>query len=198
MAAGFSRLLDLLRIDRAFFVGSSLGACWLQIFTSDAIREDGLTCRVAHLLIGNTFVDAEPLQQSPLFARSLVNDRPAADVQNTFHDFVCGLPECELRTIQLSFMREQSADELAGRLRMVANCGAIPISIVPSDRMTVLTCDDDGVTTREVADGVRKSYPHARQVAFAAGGHYPHVNRPEQYNELLQEILLKRSGASAP
>ena len=71
------------------------------------------------------------------------------------------------------------------------------VSAVPPDRMTVLTCDDDGVTTREVADVVRKSYPNARHVAFTAGGHYPHVNRPEEYNELLRAILLERSGASA-
>ena len=186
MARGFDRLLDLLGIDRAVLVGSSLGACWLQVFTSSGRP---LASRVEHLLVGNTFVDAEALQKSPLFARSLVNERPAVDVKSVFHDFVLSLPPCELRTVQLELMREQSADDLAGRLKMVANCGTIPSSIVPHERITVLTCDDDGVTTREIADVVRNAYPGARHVAFPAGGHYPHVNRPDDYNELLGEIL---------
>ena len=189
MALGFERLLDLLRIERAVFVGSSLGAGWLQVFTSAAIQGGRLNDRAGHLLIGNTFVDAEPLQKSPLFARSLVNDRPAADVKTVFDDFLLGLPASELRTVQLALLREQSSEDLAGRLKMVANCGIIPLSTVPQDRITVLACDDDGVTTREVADIVRNAYPKARHVTFPAGGHYPHVNQAERYNELLQEIL---------
>ena len=55
--------------------------------------------------------------------------------------------------------------------------------------MTILSCEDDGVTTKEIAEQVCKSYPQARHVAFSGGGHYPHVNRPEQYNKLLAEIL---------
>jgi len=187
MTRGFDRLLTLLHVDRAVFVGSSLGGCWLQIFTSSGHAP--LTQRVEHLLIGNTFVDAEPLQKSPLFARSLVNDKPAAEVKRVFHDFVTNMPDCELRTVQLAFMQEQTAENLANRLKMVANAGAIARSAVPQDRMTVLSCDDDGVTTKEIADDVRSAYPGARHVAFPGGGHYPHVNRPEQYNELLAEIL---------
>jgi pimeloyl-ACP methyl ester carboxylesterase len=187
MTGGFEQLLTLLHVDRAVFVGSSLGACWLQIFTSSGNRQ--LTQRVEHLLVGNTFVDAEPLQKSPLFARTLVNDKPAAEVKKVFHDFVTGLPECELRTVQLAFMAEQSADDLANRLKMVANAGVIPSSSVPQDRMTILTCDDDGVTTQEIAGQICRAYPQARHVAFTSGGHYPHVNRPQQYNMLLADIL---------
>ena len=32
--------------------------------------------------------------------------------------------------------------------------------------------------------------------AFAAGGHYPHVNRPDAYNELLRGILLEQASTS--
>jgi pimeloyl-ACP methyl ester carboxylesterase len=187
MTSGFNQLMTLLHVDRAVFVGSSLGACWLQILTSGSNPQ--LTQRVEHLLIGNTFVDAEPLQKSPLFARSLVNDKPAGEVKKVFHGFVMGMPDCELRTVQIAFMAEQSADNLANRLKMVANAGLIACSSVPQDRMTILTCDDDGVTTKEIAEQVCKSYPRARHVAFSSGGHYPHVNQAGQYNTLLGEIL---------
>ena len=180
--AGMGRRLVL--VD---YPGSSLGACWLQILTSSGNLQ--LTQRVEHLLIGNTFVDAEPLQKSPLFARSLVNDKSATEVKRVFHEFVLGMPECELRTVQIAFMAEQSADDLANRLKMVANAGVIACSSVPQDRMTILSCEDDGVTTKEIAERVCKSYPRARHVAFSNGGHYPHVNRAEQYNKLLAEIL---------
>ena len=69
MTSAFNQLMTLLHVDRAIFVGSSLGACWLQILTSSGNPQ--LTRRVEHLLIGNTFVDAEPLQKSPLFAQVL-------------------------------------------------------------------------------------------------------------------------------
>ncbi len=187
MTSALNQLMTLLHVDRAVFVGSSLGACWLQILTSSGNLQ--LTRRVEHLLIGNTFVDAEPLQKSPLFARSLVNDKSATEVKRVFHEFVLGMPECELRTVQIAFMAEQSADDLANRLKMVANAGVIACSSVPQDRMTILSCEDDGVTTKEIAERVCKSYPRARHVAFSNGGHYPHVNRAEQYNKLLAEIL---------
>lgn len=193
MTNGFEQLLSLLHIERAVFVGSSLGACWLQIITSAGNHR--LTQRVLHLLIGNTFVDAEPLQKSPLFARPLINDKPAAEVKKVFHDFVMGMPACELRTVQLAFMAQQTADDLKSRLKMVANAGVIPCSSVPQDRMTVLACNDDGVTKGEVADGVRKSYPRARHVAFESGGHYPHVTRSDAYNKLLAGILEQTSSA---
>ena len=187
MADGFDQLMSRLHVERALFVGSSLGACWLQLLTSSQAHP--LTSRVAHLLIGNTFVDAEPLQKSPLFARSLVNDRPAAEVKNVFHGFVTGMPECELRTVQLTLMSEQPAEELANRLKMVANAGAIATSAVPQDRMSILSCVDDGVTTAEIAEQLRTTYPRAKHVVFPSGGHYPHVNQHAQYNKLLAEIL---------
>ena len=133
-----------------------------------------------------------PCKRARSSRRSLVNDKSAAEVKKVFHDFVMGMPECELRTVQIALMAEQAADDLANRLKMVANAGVIACSSVPQDRMTILTCDDDGVTTKEIAEEVCKAYPRARHVAFSSGGHYPHVNRPEQYNKLLAEILRER------
>ncbi len=187
MAAAFEELMRLLKVERAIFAGSSLGACWLQVFTSSIAPS--MVQRTEHLLIGNAFVDAEPLQLNPLFVRSLVNDKPADELKKKFSGFIEAMPDGELRSAQICFARVQTAEQLSGRLRMVANVGAIPLSKVAQERMTVLTCDDDGVTTKDIGNLVCAAYPKARHVSFESGGHYPHVNQAARYNELLGEIL---------
>lgn len=190
MGGGLISVLDRLEIEKGIFVGSSLGACWLQVITASATAS--LNKRVAHLMLGNTFVDAEPLQGNPLFARSLINEGTPETIHAQFTHFVQNLPACELRTIQLDFLaNHQSPEELAGRLGMVANAGRIPTSAVSQERITLLTCEDDAITMGPMGKALRDAYSAAHHVEFSAGGHYPHVNQPGQYNALLKSIIDK-------
>jgi len=180
MTESFYVLLQMLRIEKAHFVGSSLGAYWLQVFTHER------TDMVQSLVLGNTFVDAEPLQANPLFARRFLEQGSAAQVKQAWLDFVEGLPASELRSLQLAHVGpHQPAEELHGRIATVANAGRTPLSSVASDKITLLTCDDDAITHGAMGEALSAAYPAVRHERLPRGGHYPHVNNPGAYNAVI-------------
>lgn len=180
MTASFHALLQMLEIQHAHFVGSSLGAYWLQVFTHE--RADG----VDSLVLGNTFVDAEPLQGNPLFARAFLERNGADQVKQAWLDFVERLPASELRSLQLAHVGPgQPAEELYGRIATVAHAGRVPLSSVDAGKITLLTCDDDAITHGAMGEALIAAYPGVRHEALAKGGHYPHVNNPAAYDAVI-------------
>lgn len=177
MTASFHEVLEQLDVRQADLIGSSLGAYWLQVFTHaspDVAR---------HLILGNTFVDAEPLQANPLFVREFIDAAPAAEVKRRWIEYVESQPPSELRTVLLELAgMVQSAEELRGRIGTVAHAGRIRLSRVPAWAITVLTCDDDAITHGAMGEALRRAYPDSPHVALPFGGHYPHVNNPHAYH----------------
>jgi pimeloyl-ACP methyl ester carboxylesterase len=180
MTDSFYALLQQLEIAKAHFIGSSLGAYWLQVFTHE--RSDV----VESLVLGNTFVEAEPLQANPLFARPFLNENSAEQVKQAWIEFLGGLPASELREMQLSHVGPyQAAEELRGRLLTVASSGHTPLSSVPRSKITLLTCDDDAITNGAMGEALSRAYPGVRHERLPWGGHYPHVSNPQAYNAVV-------------
>jgi maspardin len=183
MTESFYALLQKLNIAKAHFVGSSLGAYWLQVFTHER------TGMVESLVLGNTFVDAEPLQANPLFARPFLEQNSAGRVKQAWLDFVEGLPASELRSLQLAHVGpHQAAEELHGRISTVANAGHTPLSSVAPDKIALLTCDDDAITHGAMGEALSAAYPGVRHERLPRGGHYPHVNNAAAYNAVIASV----------
>jgi maspardin len=182
MTASFYARLEELRIAKAHFIGSSLGAYWLQVFTHD--RDD-----VAEsLVLCNTFADAEPLQNNPLFVRAFLASTNAEHVKDAWLKFVDGLPPSELRDLQQACVGPfQPAEELRGRAMTIAHAGRTPLSSVPAARITLLSCADDPIISKAMADAMGDAYPEARHVRLQNGGHYPHVSNTAAYNAVIAE-----------
>lgn len=180
MTASFYALLETLGIDRAHFIGSSLGAYWLQVFTHS--RHDVMES----LVLGNTFVDAEPLQNNPLFQRPFLQKNSAQQVKDAWLAFLDKLPPSELREMQLAHVGPyQSAEELRGRILTVAHSHRVPLSSAPARQVTLLTCDDDAITHGAMGEALVAAYPGVTHVRLPSGGHYPHVTNPHAYNTVI-------------
>lgn len=183
MTAGFEALMDELRVHQACFVGSSLGACWLQVFTH---HRPGLA---EHLVLGNTFVDPEPLQANVLFQRSFLDAATADAVKARWVEHLKSLPASLLSDVLLELTAAaQPAEELHGRLLTVAHSGPVPLSRVPASRLTVLSCEDDPITHGVMGEALRQAYPHARHERLPSGGHYPHLSNADAYDRLVAEV----------
>lgn len=180
MTRSFLHVIGQLGVETAHLVGSSLGAYWLQVFTHAA---PGIA---RSLVLGNTFVDAEPLQANPLFERAFLERTPAEGVKERWMAFLEQLPPSLLRELLRKLAGElQAAHELHGRLRTVAHAGMVPLSKVDPAAITVLSCDDDLITSEGLSERVHAAYPGANHVRLKRGGHYPHVNEPEAYNHVI-------------
>lgn len=183
MTDGFYRLLDTLEVNRAVFVGSSLGAYWMQVFSHECDE------RIDSLVLANTFVDAQPLQANPLFSRAMLEKCSANDVKERWVEFLHTMPESELKAAQLAMViPDQTADELKGRLIAVANSTYVPLSRVQADKLTILTCDDDAITHGAMGEALRLAYRRAAQVSLPFGGHYPHVMNEKAYNKVVIDV----------
>ncbi|MES2262598.1 MAG: alpha/beta hydrolase [Pseudomonadota bacterium] len=180
MSASFFGVLRALGIPAAHFVGSSLGAFWLQEFS--CARADF----VQSLVLGNTFVDSRRLGFIKMFQAPFLANASAADVKGAWMDFVGNLPASDLKHFLLQDVGvEQDMQELVGRSFTIAHLGRVALSAVPPDRITLLTCDDDRVIAQATAQELADAYPGARHVRFDSGGHYPHVLNPVAYNEVV-------------
>jgi maspardin len=182
MTDSFYRLLDTLDVKRAGFVGSSLGAYWMQVFSHECDE------RIDSLVLANTFVDAEPLQANPLFSRAMLEKCSANEVKERWVEFLHAMPESELKAAQLAMViPDQTAGELKGRLTTVAHSTYVPLSRVPADKLTILTCDDDPITHGTMGEALRLAYRPAPQISLPFGGHYPHVTNAKGYNKVVTD-----------
>jgi pimeloyl-ACP methyl ester carboxylesterase len=182
MTASFFGVLQALGIGEAHFIGSSLGAYWLQEFSSS--RADF----IRSLVLGNTFVDSRRLHFIRMFQAAFLSQATEGEVKEAWLGFIEGLPASELKQfLQHDVGVEQKARELAGRSYTIAHLGPVAMSLVPPDRITLVTCEDDKVITPETAEQLADAYQGARYVRFPAGGHYPHVLNPAAYNEVVRD-----------
>ena len=185
MTASCYELLKQLRIEEADFVGSSLGAYWLQAFTCEDAR-----CAKS-LVLGNTFIDPRRLRFIKMFQSAYLESADADHVKQSWMDFVHGLASEELKAFLADDVGgSQDAGELYGRSLTIAQAEPVPLSAVPPERISIITCDDDKVIVDETARELVNAYPAARHVRFESGGHYPHILNTAAYNE----EIYKRCG----
>ncbi|WP_439682704.1 alpha/beta fold hydrolase [Cupriavidus oxalaticus] len=184
MTASFRELLKELDIDKAHFVGSSLGGYWLQVF----LRGD--TSRVKSLVLGNTFQDPARLRFLRMFNPAFLAENEPDGVKEAWLGFVQALPNPELRDFMLEAVgARQSAAELDGRSRTIACADRVAPLDLPSERITLLWCEDDKVIRPETWEELASAYPDARKVQLPAGGHYPHLLMSDAYNDEIRYRL---------
>lgn len=184
LAESFWQLLAQLEVDSPCLAGSSLGAYLLQHFTARSAY------RVHALVLGNTFVDSHRLRFLPMFDPQVIDQAGPADIKQMWLGFAERLQSPALRQTLLPMVRDsQSALELYGRSLAIAHLGPVARSAVPAERITLVSCADDPVCSAEVAAEVAAAYGASRHVRLNAGGHYPHVLNPAEYDAVLSAAL---------
>ena len=189
LADGLAALLDRLGVEKASFVGSSLGGFLGQWF---AARHPE---RVERLFIGNSLIDPKkvnPARRKPAALRRLPGKAHRQIVLGSVETW--SEPEpifTELKTIlRHSGTRLLSARALKARVMAVASSKAVPKLKLPASRIVIIDSDDDPLIPKSTRTAMRKHYPGAKSHKFKIGGHYPYVTRPKQYTDVLKRYVL--------
>lgn len=184
LADGLAGLLDVLELERAYLLGSSLAGYWLQTFGA---CHPG---RVAALVLANTFCGAIELRNHPLFSiptlRAVAGDALKAEWLARLE---AREPD-ELRDMQIQLLRDGQAGESLRR-RLLAAAMAPLAPVMPHGRFPVamLDCEDDPILSARTRAAVADRYPAARRLTLPTGGHYPHVTQAGAYNRFIGSVL---------
>jgi len=188
IAEGAIGLLDRLGVGQANFLGSSLGGIVVQTI---AARHPE---RVAHAFIANSLADLSSMSTT-LPPPAMVEAMPAAAAKGPVRDNVASWPEPapEFAAIK-AYLLDELARHFTGRafkarLLALVRLEEIPTAAVSQERITILEADDDPLITPEARRSVAARYPAAHVHAFASGGHYPYVIRPDEYCRIVEQRL---------
>lgn len=192
MTGSFFGVLEQLKLNSAHFIGSSLGAYWLQIFTQQ--RADFLES----LILGNTFCNSHRLRFIKIFQPDFLNDSSEDQVKKAWLQFIDRLATSELKNfLRNDVCDHQSSNELYGRSLAVAHGGLVGRSLLSDDKIALLSCDDDPVVQEESIKDLKCMYANSHHFRFNTGGHYPHVLNTPAYNNVIQRhCVVHLNGAT--
>ncbi len=182
LADGLAGLLDVLELERASLLGSSLAGYWLQTF---GVCHPG---RVAAMILANTFCDSSELREHPLFSIPMLRAVAGDALKSEWLGRLEARGPDELRDIQIQLLRDGQAGEA---LRLLAAAAAAPAPTMPHGRfpIAVLDCEDDPILSARTRAAVADLYPAARRLTVPTGGHYPHVTQAATYNRFVGSVL---------
>ncbi len=187
LADGLKALFDVLGVDKAHLLGSSLGGFLVQHF---AARHPE---RIEKLYVANTLLDPKSKDlRGPLPAEAK-QMTPKQHLTKAYAN-IAGMPAPDAGFRLLKTVLKDNADRLGGkwlksRVLVVRDGPAVPRLTLPQSRIIVLDCGDDPVVAPKVLAAVRKRYPKAAHFHLEIGGHFPYVTRPDAYLELFRKAL---------
>lgn len=183
LADGLAGLMDILGLDRACMLGSSLAGYWLQTFGS---RHSN---RVTAMILANSFSDTEELRLHPLFSVQMLEAVPGEVLKAEWLTRLEAKPPDMLRNAQIDLLRNgQAGESLRFRLLAAATANAAPVMAGPF-LVAVLDCADDPILSATTRNAVAARYPTARRLTLPIGGHYPHVVQGAEYNRFMETVL---------
>lgn len=187
LADGLKTLFDVLGVDKAHLLGSSLGGFLIQHF---AARHP--EC-IEKLYVANTLLDPKSKDlRGPLPAEA--NKMTPKQHLTKFHANIANMPAPDAGFRLLKLVLKDNADRLGGkwlksRVLVVRDGPAVPKLSLSQSRIIVLDSGDDPVVAPKVLAAVRKRYPRAERFRLEIGGHFPYVTRPKAYIELFTRTL---------
>ena len=188
LADGLAALLDKLGIERASFVGSSLGGYLGQWF---AARYPD---RVQTLVIGNSLTDPKTLNAAGTSV-SILKQAPPSLHQSIVLGSIETWPEPEpifrrlKQILRHSGRKLISGDTLKARVLATAAGSEVPTPVLPQSRTVIIECADDPLVPRAAQKAMRRKYPRAKLYRLPRGGHYPYITRAADYTRILARHL---------
>ncbi len=206
-AATLRDLLDHVGVDRATLVGHSLGGgialqfCYLfpeRVERLALVSSGGLGRDVSPLLRSATLPGAEWVL--PLIASNWVHAsveavgrvlrtagwRPSPMLAEGWHGF-SSLREADTRRAFLSTARGVLGP--GGQTVIAHDYLPMPYDI-PS---LIVWGSDDRIIPSTHADAAHRAMPGSRLEVFEQAGHFPHLDRPERFAEVLREFMATTS-----
>ncbi len=195
LARGVLALMDAYGMERATVVGSSLGGYVAQYLMHHA------AARVARVVLGNTFPPEgrEVYQRQYGLLLRLAPWLPEAVVLAAFRQgYFFKVHPTSRSPLLLAYLLEQSyvgmrKRDVIARGRCVLYAPRLP---EPPRHIPVLIVEsaNDPLIPPELRAALKARYPWAQVYTFRDAGHFPYVNQPAVYMEVLEGFLA--GGAS--
>jgi len=187
---GVLGILDQERIPRAHLVGSSMGGYLAQFLAA----KDPM--RIRKVVLGNTF---PPNEIIPKRARMGVRCLPwvpewaiMAGMRRNARRVL--FPAAGNSELVNAYLHEQTCG-LMRKPDVIARCACLCRTFVPPDLnklgmpALIIEADNDPMVEAELREMLKTAYPSAAVKTFNRAGHFPYLNRPEEYTAALIEFL---------
>jgi pimeloyl-ACP methyl ester carboxylesterase len=195
LRAGIIGILEQENISRLSVVGSSLGGYLAQFLMA---KDPAL---IHKAIWGNTFPP-----------NRFISQRAGRGVK-----YLPWLPECGILTgarhntekrlypasgksgLVKAYLYEQTCGDLRKR-DIIARCACLCQTFVPPDPealgipVLIIESDNDPLVDEKLRSMLKTTYPSAVVKTFRQAGHFPYLNRPEDYTRSLEDFLQSRPG----
>ena len=190
LAAGLIAILDALEVDTTAVVGSSLGG-YLSQYLVQHHRE-----RLDHAVFANTFPPNDELREAHRSRAQVGRFLPERLVAAAFRASNTRkvLPASQNSPVVAAYLAEQAQvpglkRRLLARYHTVVEPFAIRDAVPDGLPMLLLQSDNDPLLAPPLRAALLATYPAAEVHTFAGGGHFPYLNRPAEYTEVLRAFL---------
>ncbi|MGB5555983.1 MAG: alpha/beta hydrolase [Flavobacteriaceae bacterium] len=188
---GIIQILNKENIEKVSIIGSSMGGYIGQYFLKK--HPD----RLNKMVLGNTFPPNKFYQEENGKMRKIIPFLPEWFVMSEFRKNASKnvIPASENSKLVEAYLFEQysglmTKQQFIGRFDMVleyfelsktADSQSIPKLIIESD--------NDPLVNEDLRNELKSNYPEAEIFTFSGKGHFPYLNRPNNYNDILLKFL---------
>lgn len=194
MSEGILSVLNAERIQSVNVVGSSLGGYLAQYLMANHPE------RIEKVVLGNTFPPNDILRQKNESLIRILPFLPNWLVMKVFRNsFVNNIyPAAGHSELVLAYMLEQISGRMT-KVQVTARAKAVIESFRPPDPKTlgvlvmIIEADNDPLVEDTLRVQLRTTYPTAQVNTLQAVGHFPYLNEPDTYTELLLSFFGQQS-----
>jgi pimeloyl-ACP methyl ester carboxylesterase len=192
MSDGVFAILDVEGVGQTNIVGTSLGGYLTQYIVANH------STRVLRAVFSNTFPPNDLIAEKnksigmalPFLPEWLVIDVLRGSFAASVYP-ASGNDELTLAFLnEISYGRMRKA-QVVGRFYGVVEKFTVPDLEALNIPVLIIEADNDPLVELTLREQLKEIYPSAEVHTFSNVGHFPYLNRPEEYTELLSEFLGK-------
>jgi pimeloyl-ACP methyl ester carboxylesterase len=190
LSNGVIKILDTAQIEKVNLVGSSLGGYFAQYLVAN------YPARIERAVFANTFppntLIAEKNQTLgrllPLMPEWIVMSFLRKSTENDIY------PAAGHSELVKAFLLEQSygmmtKDQFVARYHCVIDFYQAPDPDALGIKVMIIEADNDPLVEKSLRDQLKQTYPSATVQTLHQLGHFPYLNQPELYTDLLLQFF---------
>ena len=190
MAKGVIAILDAEGVDQFSVVGSSLGGYFAQYLVANFPE------RVQKAVFANTFPPNDLIAEENRVVGALLPYLPEWLIMNVLSGSIREnvYPTAEYSDLVLAFGLEQtggrmSKGQVIGRFNGVID----PFSVADPDALgipvLIIESDNDPLVASVLREELKTVYPSAEVHTFSGAGHFPYLNRADEYTRIIDQFF---------
>jgi pimeloyl-ACP methyl ester carboxylesterase len=190
LAAGINAILDVENVRKVNLVGSSLGGYLAQYLLKH------YPDRINKVVFSNTYAQPEPLAAKYRLVGSLLPYAPEWLVMGVFRwSFRLVIyPASGRSQLTLDYLREQASGKMRkaqvlNRYYNVIESFEHPDPSESDIPILIVESDNDPLIEPAWRERLKATYPSASVKTFHRAGHFPYLNMPDRYLELLEAFF---------